>query len=104
MGIKVSEMDKDLGGFFNTETVDNLNDADRVLTIARYVADQKVGQDGDEKPVLYFSETKKGLILSKGRVQQLGALFGEEDITNQKIQLGCKALRGIYQICIEGTE
>jgi len=104
MGIKVSEMDKDLGGFFNTETVDNLSETDRVLTIVRYVADQKVGQDGDEKPVLYFAETKKGLILSKGRVQQLGDLFGTDDITNKKISLGCKAMRGIYQIIVNGTE
>ena len=102
--VSASQMGNDLGGFFNCDTVNALPDSGRTFTITKYEPECKVGQEGDLKPVVFFAESKKGVVLSKGRVQQLGALFGTEDILGKRIRLNVAKVHGRDGIVFEGDE
>jgi len=97
---KASEILGDLGGYFNNDEMALLCDEDKAnFTITRYKL-ETLGRDKDEKPVIYFSESKKGLILNKGRAQQLAAITGKSDVEGYKIRCTVEKLDGIKQIVI----
>ena len=39
---------------------------------------EEIGQDKDKKPVLYFADVKKGLVLNKTNATTIGAVHGQE--------------------------
>ena len=49
---------------------------DLALTITRYSIEE-IGPDKERKPVLYFSETDKGLVLNKTNAETIGSLYGK---------------------------
>jgi hypothetical protein len=50
-------------------------EGDLVLTIARLDIEE-IGPDKEEKPVLYFSETDKGLVLNRTNAGTIADLYG----------------------------
>jgi hypothetical protein len=60
-------------------TADIPEDADLILTI-REVTTENVGQGAkaEDKPVVYFNEHKKGLILNKTNSKSVAGLYGPE--------------------------
>ena len=54
-------------------------DADLVLTI-REVVQEEIGQgeDAEQKPIIYFTEQPKGLVLNKTNAQSIAKLYGPE--------------------------
>lgn len=58
------------------------------ITIDRCVIEQ-VGQGGDQKPVLYFTELKKAMTLNKTNLTTLATNLGDEtdDWSGQKVTL-----------------
>jgi hypothetical protein len=55
----------------------DLNGKPITVTIARIVV-EKVGQDQEEKPVVYFQRAQKGLILNKVNAMTIASLYGIE--------------------------
>lgn len=57
----------------------DVENGDLVLTIAR-VTTETVGQgaDAEQKPIVYFSETEKGLVLNKVNANSISNLYGPE--------------------------
>jgi hypothetical protein len=53
---------------------EDIGDDDLVLTI-QSVDMEELGQDQDEKPVLYFAETDKGLVLNKTNCDAIAQLY-----------------------------
>ena len=39
---------------------------------------EEIGQEKDKKPVLYFAEVKKGLVLNKTNATTIGSVHGQE--------------------------
>ncbi len=39
---------------------------------------EEIGQDKDKKPVLYFTDVKKGLVLNKTNATTIGSVHGQE--------------------------
>jgi hypothetical protein len=39
---------------------------------------EEIGQEKDKKPVLYFADTKKGMVLNKTNATTIGAVHGQE--------------------------
>jgi hypothetical protein len=60
-----------------------------ILTMTA-VAIEQVGPDREDKPVLYFKETAKGLILNKTNFEMVAEVTGQEDTMDwegQKIEI-----------------
>ncbi len=38
---------------------------------------EEIGQNKDRKPVMYFADTKKGLVLNKTNAEQIGSMCGQ---------------------------
>lgn len=57
----------------------DVENGDLVLTIAR-VTTETVGQgaDAEQKPIVYFTETEKGLVLNKVNANSISNLYGPE--------------------------
>jgi len=51
-----------------------------VAVTISHVADEKVGTDEEQKPVLYFRELGKGLVLNWTNAQCIAELLGTEDM------------------------
>jgi hypothetical protein len=66
-------------------------DPDLTLTIARIAKEKMQNQDGEEevKPVIYFVESEKGMVLNKTNANVLTGMFGDtiEAWTGQRITL-----------------
>jgi hypothetical protein len=66
-------------------------DPDLILTIARIAKEKMQNQDGEEevKPVIYFVESEKGMVLNKTNGNALTGMFGEtvEEWTGQRVTL-----------------
>jgi F0F1-type ATP synthase alpha subunit len=58
---------------------DNINDGD-VVVIEKVVV-EKVGMDQEEKPVIYFREHAKGVILNITNAKAIAQVFGDEEST-----------------------
>ena len=56
---------------------DDLNNRTAKLKMEKVVFEE-IGQDKDQKPVLYFVDTKKGLVLNKTNATTIGAVYGQE--------------------------
>ncbi len=39
---------------------------------------EEIGQEKDKKPVMYFADVKKGLVLNKTNATTIGAVYGQE--------------------------
>jgi len=39
---------------------------------------EEIGQNKDRKPVVYFADVQKGLVLNKTNAEQIGAVHGQE--------------------------
>jgi hypothetical protein len=59
--------------------VEDLNGRPLVVTVAR-VADELVGQDKDDKNVVYFREITKGLVLNRTNGESIAELANSEDV------------------------
>ena len=55
----------------------DLNNRTAKLKMEKVVFEE-IGQDKDQKPVLYFVDTKKGLVLNKTNATTIGAVYGQE--------------------------
>jgi hypothetical protein len=53
---------------------EDIGDGDLTVTI-QSIFMEELGQDQDEKPVLYFAETKKGLVLNKTNCDAITKLY-----------------------------
>lgn len=71
-----------MGSYFNVADVSALGPDGQNLTI-KALAIEPVGENREEKPTLRFVETRKALVLSKGRVDQLSQLFGDDSGTDK---------------------
>lgn len=47
------------------------------LVIARYEIEE-IGRDKQEKPVIYFTKAKKGMVLNKTNAKQIAHAYGDE--------------------------
>ena len=67
-------------GLFTYIAGDSLIGRPVVLTMNKVVTEPVVGQGGkvEEKLILYFKETKKGLILNKTNAKRIAKLYGGE--------------------------
>ena len=59
------------------KTSDIPDDGDLVLTISRLEIEE-IGIEKEEKPVVYFAETDKGLVLNKTNAMTIGDIFGQQ--------------------------
>lgn len=99
-----AELSKSLGGFFTVDEAKTL-DADNVYTINfGEVIEVGQGAKAEDKPVIGFKETKKRLVLSKGRCNQLTALFGKDDVVGKKVRLMVDTIQSREQIVIVSPE
>ena len=59
---------------------EHLNGRKVIATIAEIIIEETHAQAGrtEEKPVCYFKESKKGLILSPTNMRALRAMFGDD--------------------------
>lgn len=58
---------------------DDLGGKHIALTIARVVLEKVHGESGEEdKPIVYFKEAKKGLLINKTNAFTIGGLYGPE--------------------------
>ena len=82
-----ADLAKHVGGFFTVAEAADLP-ADNVFTVVK-AGLKEVGQGSkaEEKPVLEFLETKKALVLNKGRCKDLATLFGDDDLKGKRIRL-----------------
>ncbi len=50
---------------------------------------EEIGQNKDRKPVMYFADTKKGLVLNKTNAEQIGTTYGQhfEGWSGKEIEL-----------------
>ena len=76
---------------------EHLNGRKVIATIAEIVIEETHAQAGrtEEKPVAYFRESKKGLILSPTNMRALRAMFGDDVTTciGKRVQLEAVPLR-----------
>ena len=54
----------------------DLNNRTIKLKIDKVVFEE-IGQNKDLKPVMYFVDTKKGLVLNKTNAEQIGGVYGQ---------------------------
>ena len=70
----------------------DLKGKDYVLTISRIDADMFTDNSGQEvrKPIVYFQEAKKGLVLNKTNARCIADMYGEtvEDWVGKRITVG----------------
>lgn len=50
----------------------------RVTVTIKHVAVERMGQDGEAKPVVYFKNATKGLVLNRTNALVIAALYGPE--------------------------
>ena len=55
----------------------DIGDREIRLVIGR-IEIEKIGRDNDEKPVVYFTKAKKGLVLNKTNGKMIAGAYGEE--------------------------
>ena len=55
----------------------DLNNRTIKLKIDKVVFEE-IGQNKDRKPVMYFVDTKKGLVLNKTNAEQIGSVYGQQ--------------------------
>ena len=55
----------------------DLHQRDVKVVIAR-IEMEKIGRENDEKPVLYFTKSKKGLVLNKTNGKTIAAAYGDD--------------------------
>ncbi len=55
----------------------DLNTRTVKVTIDKVVFEE-IGQNKDQKPVVYFTDVKKGLVLNKTNAKTIGAVHGQE--------------------------
>lgn len=93
-----------LPGFFTVDEARELS-PDNAFTIT-FADLAEVGQGAkmEEKPVLSFTETKKRLVLNKSRCNQLGILFGADDLVGKSIRLTVENIQGREQIVVVAPE
>jgi hypothetical protein len=77
------ELRRELGGYFaNADVKGN----PQTLTITK-CGIEEVGEKNEEKVVLRFAESRKGLVMSATRVNQLEQLFGDDDVIGKAVKL-----------------
>ena len=85
---KISELLKNIGGYFTVDEVEAYGPNGLVLTIKDAIDKVPIGEKGEEKPVLKFEEHAKTLIINKTRGEQLADIFGGDvDPIGQKVRL-----------------
>jgi len=93
-----------LPGYFTVDEASTLpEDNSFVITFAGEVTVGQ-GEKAEDKPALGFADSRKKLILNKGRCQQLTALFGDDDLQGKRIRLAVETLQGRPQIVIHGVD
>lgn len=55
----------------------DLHDREVKLVIAR-IEMEKIGRENDEKPVIYFTKAKKGLVCNKTNGKTIAAAYGDD--------------------------
>ena len=66
----------------------DLNNRTIKLKIDKVVFEE-IGQNKDSKPVMYFADAKKGLVLNKTNAEQIGSMYGQhlEGWSGKEIEL-----------------
>lgn len=77
------DLRKELGGYFSNADVKG---NPQVVTISK-ASIEEVGEKKEEKLVIRFAESRKGLVMSATRVNQLEQLFGDDDVEGKQIKL-----------------
>ena len=69
---------------------DQLKDKPPIQCTIKSVTIEEIGQDKDEKPVMYFSDHDQGLVLNKSKWALLADAFGDEsdDWGGKAVELG----------------
>ena len=105
MALNVKDLKKGLGGYFTVAEALSLEEGDTFTIISADMEEVGQGASADDKPVLGFSETKKKLVLNKGRLNQLDGLFGETpSLVGKVIALGVEKFNNREQIVINGVD
>jgi len=55
---------------------EDLGGRDHVVTIAKVIAAEEVGVTKEKKPILYFANQPKGLVLNKTNAKRIAKLYG----------------------------
>lgn len=99
----LKEADNVLGGLLNVAAVRE-GGMRGPYTIKELVFEE-VGMEGnkEEKPVIYFKQINKGLVLNAARKEQLVTLFGEGDPAGQTVILDTARIRGQEQIVVKAA-
>lgn len=92
-----------LPGYFTIEEVKGLPAANAFTIKAAGRMTVGRGDKAEEKPVVTFTESQKGLVLNKARAQQLSALFGRDPLVGKKVHLGVATIDGREQIAVSAT-
>jgi hypothetical protein len=62
----------------------------KIATISYLVGKEKVGQDKQEKPVLYFENGVKPMVINKTNFEEIEAAFGDsDDWPGHRIKIFC---------------
>ena len=95
---------KELGGYFSNA---DMKGNPQVLTISKCGVEE-VGEKKEEKLVIRFAESRKGLVMSATRCTHLENLFGAEDVEGKQVKLVLDIEkvnnRDIAMICIRPVD
>jgi hypothetical protein len=93
-----------LPGFFTVDEARELSDDNKFVITFADVIEIGQGAKAEEKPVLGFADTRKQLVLNKSRCEQLGVLFGAENLIGKSIRLKVVNIQGREQIAVVSPE
>jgi hypothetical protein len=93
-----------LPGFFTVDEACDLAPDNAFTIVFADLMEVGQGAQAEDKPVLAFAETKKRLVLNKGRGNQLATLFGDDDLVGKVIRLTVEKIQGTVQIVVVSPE
>ncbi len=103
----VKDLLDQIPGYFTVEEVKELagSGSNTFRIVASGVEMVGQGSSAEEKPVLQFADTKKKLVLNKGRGNALASLFGlSSDPAGESIRLEVEEIKGRNQVVILAAE
>lgn len=100
MRFNAKDIARNVGGLLSCDAVRDLED--NQVTIKAFEPEHECGPQKDLKPVLFFKEIRQGLVINKARAQQLGDLFGDDDLAGKRVALTVDRLGNSDQVIIGG--
>ena len=104
MALNAGQLLKGLPGFFTVAEATTLDEGEIFTITGADMEEVGQGAKAEDKPVLSFAQTKKKLVLNKGRCTQLTDLFGNDELVGKNISLAVENIGGREQIIINGVD